>query len=354
MSSIKEIAKLAEVSLTTASIVINGKGDQYRISAQTQQRILEAARTLNYRPNISARRLRSEGETVSPVLALFWTLDTRASLIGPFLKGVQLGMRSLDSEYELLIQPYVSSKINEVNSLLTGTRFNGAIIANASEEDERFLNDAQINVPIVLYQRNSDKYCSVNVDNYRTGQEVMRLFHSRGHNRIGLISPDISSRAIRNRKEGFLDTVKLYGISVDPDHIAEDEFSEEGGYQAAKRVLDSKERPTAIFVLSDQMAVGALLALREHGIEVPRDIEIVGHDNYENARFAVPPLTTVNLPVAEMAAASVQMLAKLLRHEIQPAVSQMFQPYLVVRDTCGGFLSGEKSVLQAERIDLNI
>ncbi len=346
MSSIKEIAKLAEVSISTASIVVNGKGEQYRISTQTQQRILEAARALNYRPNISARRLRSEGETVSPVLALFWTLDTRASLIGPFLKGVQLGMRSLDSEYELLIQPYLSSNIKDVKSLLTGTRFNGAIIANASEEDEQFLNEAQLNVPIVLYQRNSEKYCSVNVDNYLTGQEVAKLFHSRSHSRIGLISPDVSSRAIRNRKEGFLDAVKLYGMEIAPDHVTEDEFSEDGGYQAAKRMLDSTVRPTAIFVLSDQMAVGALLALREQGIEVPRDIEMVGHDNYENARFAVPPLTTVNLPVGEMAAACVQLLTSLIRHEIQPPVSQMFQPYLVVRDTCGGFLSGEKSVLE--------
>ncbi|XEC93719.1 hypothetical protein AB6A23_20520 [Paenibacillus tarimensis] len=77
------------------------------------------------------------------------------------------------------------------------------------------------NVPIVLYQRNSDQYCSVNVDNYRTGQEVAKLIFSRGHRRIGLISPGISSNAIRLRREGFLDMAKRYCINIAAEHIIE-------------------------------------------------------------------------------------------------------------------------------------
>lgn len=335
MASIKQIAKLANVSVSTASIVLNGKGDQSRISVETQQRILQIARELDYRPNISAKRLRSLGETVAPIIALFWTQDTRSSLIGPFLNGVQSAMQNLDVEHELMIQPF--TRIDSVKSLLTGTRFNGAIITNASEEDEAYLNQTDFKVPIVLYQRSSDKHSFVNVDNFGTGVTIARLFQSRGHTRVGLMVPGISSSAIRLRKEGFLTEAERLGMTVSEEHIVHDEFSEKGGYHAAQRLLAAPEKPTAVFISSDQMAIGALMALREHGIDVPRDMEIVGHDDYDAARFSYPPLTTVHLPVEEMAAACVNMLTDIMRHKITPPVSQYMETRLVVRGTCGGF-----------------
>jgi len=337
MASMKQIAELANVSVTTASIVLNGKGEQQRISAETQRRVMEAARALDYRPNISAKRLRSGGETVAPVIALFWTLDTRSSLLGPFLKGVQDAMQTLEVEHELLIQPFVGSRIQDVKSLMTGTRFNGAIITNATEEDENYLNEAELNIPIVLYQRSSDKHSFVTVDNYGTGQRIARLLASRGHTRVGLILPQVSSSAIRLRKEGFLQEAASLGMAVSENHIAYGEFSESGGYKAALQIIISEERPTALFISSDQMAVGALLALREQGVQVPADMEIVGHDDYDNARYSVPPLTTVHLPIQEMAAACVHMLVDLLGHKIAPPVSRMFETQIIVRETCGGF-----------------
>ncbi|MBP1995628.1 LacI family DNA-binding transcriptional regulator [Paenibacillus eucommiae] len=339
MSSIKEIAKLAEVSQGTASIVLNGKGDQQRISQATQQRIYDAARKLDYRPNISARRLRSGGETVAPIIALFWTLDTRASLIGRFLKGVHDELKLSEEEHELLIQPYVSTRLCDVKSLITGTRFNAAIIANATEEDEKFLNEANINVPIVLHLRSSDKYSSVSVDNYQTGQEVARLFASRGHKRAGLIVPELSSRAIRNRMEGFLDGAKAYGLEISAEHITGGDFTEEGGYNAADQLLLAEERPSSLFVLSDQMAIGVLAKLHERNIRVPEEIEIVGHDDSESSRFAYPSLTTVHLPVEEMAATCVQLSIDLMNHQIVPPVAKIFTPHIVVRNSCGDFIN---------------
>lgn len=335
MASIKEIAKLAQVSQGTASIVLNGKGDQFRISSATQQKIFEAAKQLDYRPNISARRLRSGGETVSPVIALFWTLDTRTPLIGRFLKGVQDSISTFEEEYDLLIQPYVGSRINEVRSLLTGTRFNGAIIANPTEEDERYLEQVDPNVPIVLYQRSSDKYSYVNVDNDRTGREVARLFYQRGHRRLGIVIPDASSAAIRLRKEGFLDAAREVGAPVAPEHIVYSDFSETGGYEAIQRLFQSGGMPTALFVLSDQMSVGALMALNERGIRVPQEMELVSHDDYEVARYTIPPLTTMHLPVEEMANACVQILIDLMYHKAPAPIQRHFETHLVVRKSCG-------------------
>ncbi|MFC4306441.1 LacI family DNA-binding transcriptional regulator [Cohnella boryungensis] len=338
MSSIKEIAKLANVSQGTASVVLNGKGDQLRISQATQQRIYEAARALDYRPNISARRLRSSGETVAPIIALFWTLDTRASLIGRFLKGVHTALRSSEEECELLIQPYISSKLKNNRSLSTGTRFNAAIIANATEEDEAFLREASFNVPIVLHLRDSDSHSYVSVDNYRTGQEVARLFASRGHRLVSLISPpDLSSRAIRFRKEGFLQGAAEFGLTVLPEHIAGGDFTEEGGYQAASELMQAETRPTALFVISDQMAMGALARLHELGISVPNDMEVVGHDDNEGSRFSIPSLTTVHMPIEEIAETCTRLSIDLMNHKATGPIGRIFTPHFVFRDSCGGF-----------------
>jgi len=337
MASIKEIAKLAKVSPGTTSLVLNGKGDQLRISAATQQRIWEAARMLDYKPNISARRLRSGQDKVSPIIALLWTLDARASLIGPFLKGIQTALSESEEEYDLLIQPFVGSRLSEVRSLISGTRFNGAIITNPTEEDEEFLANSKPNVPIVLYQRSSDKYACVNIDNHKSGQTVASLLANRGHREAGIIYPDVSSTAIRLRKEGFLAKAEELGLKIKPEHIIAQDFSESGGYNALRQMLQTGSLPTALFVASDQMAVGTLTALHEQGIRVPEDLEIVSHDDYEIARFTNPPLTTMHLPLEEMAKACVEILIDLMNHKITEPVYRHFDTHLVVRKSCGDF-----------------
>lgn len=338
MAGIKEIAELAQVSEGTASLVLNGKATALRISAATQQKVIEAAKQLNYTVNISARRLRNGGETVLPIIALFWPVDTRASLIGPFLKGVQMTISSYSQEFDLLVQPYVSSQLNKVRSLITGTRFNGAIISNLTEADEQYLEEANPNVPIVLIQRSSRKYSFVNVDNHKSGQEVASLFVNRGHRHAAIIFPGVSSSAIRLRKEGFLNRAQELGLTVAPEHIIPSEFNETGGYKALKGLLQHANRPSALFVASDQMSIGALLALNEHGIHVPDDIELVSHDDYEVSQFTIPPLTTMHVPLVEIASASVRILIDLINHQASAPVRNIFETHLVVRKTCGGFI----------------
>ncbi|SEO63113.1 transcriptional regulator, LacI family [Paenibacillus sp. OV219] len=337
MSGIKEIAELAQVSEATTSLVLNGKGDASRISSATQQKVFEAAKTLNYRPNISARRLRNGGEKVLPVIALLWTLDSRASLVGPFLKGIQTTISNYNEEFDLMIQPFLGSQLSEIRSLITGTRFNGAIIVNPTEQDEQFLEAANPSIPIVLYQRSSQKYSCVNVDNFKSGQEVATLFANRGHREVGIVLPNVSSTAIRKRKEGFLTMADELGLHVRLENIIFNDFNETGGYNAFQKLMQSSILPSAVFVASDQMSVGALSALNEQGIQVPHDIEIVSHDNYEVSKFTIPPLTTMHIPLDEMATACVQILVDLMHHQVTAPIHKNFETHLVVRETCGGF-----------------
>lgn len=336
MSSIKEIARLANVSQGTASLVINGKGDQYRISAATQQKVWEAARQLQYQPNISARRLRSGGEVVLPIISLFWALDSRAVLISRFLQGLQKELAQAEMAHELLVQPFVGSRLHEVRSLVTGTRFNGAIIANPTEEDELYLEQTKFNVPIVLYQRHSQRHASVSVDGFASGQSVAELFASRGHRTAGLVVPAVSSTAIRQRMEGFLSQAAQSGMAVEAAHIMRTEYSEQGGFDAAGRLLDTPgAKPTALFVIGDQMAVGVLALLHERGVRVPEQLEVVGHDDDAVSPFTVPSLSTVHLPVEEMAAECVRQITGLIHRRPLAPEATRFSTKLVLRGSCG-------------------
>lgn len=297
--------------------------------------MLLIAQQLDYKPNISAKRLRTSGETVKPIIALFWTLDTRSQLIGRYLKGFQNALSSFGNDYELMIQPYVGGRLRDETSLLTATRFNGAIIANATLEDEAYLNETVIHMPVVLYLRHSDKYCCVNINHYDAGKEVAALFSARGHREVAVSIPAVSSRAIRDRADGFTDGCKEYGLHLPDTRILYGDYSEKGGYDSAGALAAMPDRPSAVFFLSDQMAIGGLHAFHNLDIRIPEDIEIVGHDDEAASRYSIPSLTTVHLPVELMAEACVHQIVELMNHKISPPLIQKFHSHLEIRQTCG-------------------
>jgi LacI family transcriptional regulator len=333
MATIREIAEKAGVSSGTVSFILNGKASEMRISEATQKRVLKVARELGYLPSISARRLRNNDDSMIPVITILWTLDARASLISRFLQGIQTKSLYKDGQYELLIQPYENGKINEVESLHTGTRFNGAIVANASFEDLKYLESVDLKVPLVLYQRYSEKYSTVNVDSLVSGIEVAQFLEEKGHKKVGIVIPEISSQAVDLRYKGFLDTVEESGMVN--THILKGAFTEKGGYQVIRSMLEgSDELPNALFFLSDPMAMGALAACHENGIRVPEDLEIIGHDNDEQTAYSVPSLTTVHLPVEEMAVECINQLMKIINHEVETPENIRFRTNIVKRNSC--------------------
>jgi LacI family transcriptional regulator len=337
LASIKEIASIAGVSIGTASFVLNGKADQMRISKSTQEKVLRIAKELGYTPNISARRLRSGGEKVLPVIAMLWTKNARASLISRFLEGIQDKSSLIDQkrEFELLIQPYENGHLDKLNSLKTGTHFNGAIIAGATEADLNYLESNDVNVPIVIYQRKSTKFSTVSVDSFASGAKVADVFMKKSHKKVGMIIPKLSNQAISLRKEGFVSRVIYHSLELSQSNVLTCSFSEEGGYQCVKQWLaDKRELPTAIFSLSDELAVGALTAFHESGIRIPEDIEMIGHDNNDITKFTIPSLSTVHLPVEEMAAQCMTTLLNLIEKQASEPVHSKFASSIVFRNSC--------------------
>ena len=136
MASIKDVAKHANVSISTVSIIINGKSEERKISQETQKKVRQAMKELNYQPNFSAKKLRSSQN--KKTIALFWTTDFREVMLARFLSGLQTTINKMKLDYDIIIYPYENDHLCEEQTLTQISNYHGAIIANASQKDLDF------------------------------------------------------------------------------------------------------------------------------------------------------------------------------------------------------------------------
>jgi DNA-binding LacI/PurR family transcriptional regulator len=302
MITIKDVAHKANVSVTTASLVLNQKDNAQRISTKTRDHVLQVAASLGYVPNLSARQLRQQTEhTLS--IALLLPHDSRVSIMGEIVSGIQrfLLLKESTTKCSLTVEMYNANEFTAVNGLQEPIRFNGAILANLTEQDELYLHEHPIPLPCVLLQRNSDLYDYADGDNIQAGKDVAKHFISNGHHSIVLLVPRLSSDAINRRVQGIMSELSTNPNCQAKSFIHYCDFSETGGYNTMKQLLDNDVRPTAIICMSDQIAIGTLYALQEHSILIPEDCELISFDNLPLSQYTQPPLTSVSVPVRDMA-----------------------------------------------------
>ncbi|WLQ08463.1 LacI family DNA-binding transcriptional regulator [Arthrobacter oryzae] len=329
-----DVAKAAGVSRTAVSFVLSNRGNA-SISEETRQRILEAVQALGYRPNAGARALASQrsdwyGIVTEIVTAPFavdiikgaqdqaW-LDRRFLLIAPSdqadAAGPNRGME--DAAIEKLLEQRVEGL------LYAATYHRGVHVPKIARE-----------VPTVLINCfDADGILPSIVPDERAGGRVAveRLLEA-GHRRIGVINLDPDIPAAVGRLEGCREALAAAGLELDPELVVSGHATADGGYEAACRILDRKNRPTALFCLNDRMAMGAYDAIKERGLAIPQDIAVIGFDNQELiAAYLRPKLTTVALPFEEMGALGVQTLASLTAGQPITAHQQMVDCPLLER-----------------------
>ena len=341
VASIYDVAKLAGVSPSTVSLVLSGRGEQARISVATRQRVNVAAQQLHYRPNISARRLRSASSR-SPdyVIALFCVMDIRAMTMGRMLMGLQQAMLEQSREIELMVQPYMSGELAKLHCWDVASAFDGAIIANASVQDLEQMEQRDPQVPIVLFQRQSKRFSTVLSDNEAVGRTSAQLFAAHGRKRAAVVLPQPEAFGSTTRLQYFLDEAKNLGLSIAPQHIVDDEMTMAGGYRAMEALLHSGQAPDAVFFISDLMAAGALPVLDEAGIKVPQQMDILCHGDNEVDSFTKPTLSTTRMPVEEITGKCLELLLELIESKDTEPRSVMLDAPLIIRQSCPGFPAG--------------
>lgn len=346
-ATLNDIARRSGVSVSTVSRVLNRKAQKYRIAAETEQRILRAAKELNYRPNEIARGLRLKKTHTIGLIAP----DVSNPFFAYIIKRVQSVAHAMG--YSLIVcntDENLEQEIEHLN-LLYRNRVDGLIAMPVGTSYAHYADWIEKHIPIVLLDRCFDELSvrSVVVDNYGGAFEAVEHLVDNGHVRIAFIQGLPGTYTNTARLKGYRDALTAHGLTFDPDLVVGADFRQENGYMEAKLLLSLSERPTAIFATSDMITLGALQAIYEEGLSVPGDMSVIMFDDVDFAPYLRCPLTAVRQPKELMGEMAVKMLVDELRGEKAGTQRIMLKPQLIRRGSVGApsVDSGRRSMLPA-------
>ncbi|MEW4414857.1 LacI family DNA-binding transcriptional regulator [Clostridium sp. AN503] len=334
MATIKDVAKSAGVSVTTVSIIINGKSEERKISAATQERVQDAMRELGYQPNLSARRLRSQ-DSKKPVIAFFWPLDYRTSILASFMNSLQVEIQRIGFDCELVIQTYENDKLDQYDASILKNGYSGIVIGACSNSDLKYLEQLSPQMPLILINRYSEHFSTVCTDNREIGLMAARQFRQRGYTEAAVIASQHSYVATGLRTQAFLYACSQLGINVLSEHIFKNLGTIGGGYHAAEAYCNTPNPPKVIFCDSDAMAIGALSAFHKHQKQIPEDVEIlsIAMLDPEHAEHTIPPLSVIKMPNEEIGKQLVDILQeKITTNNLEPTHINL-EATLVLRES---------------------
>ena len=336
-STSTDVAQLAGVSRATVSYILNNVS-HFHVPEETRQRVLEAARQLNYHPNAAARSLVQQ-QTYTLGFVLCQTPERLSK--DAFLPAFAMGIRSVTSAagFKLLLEAVEDvTRPDAYMRLVHESHIDGIILSGPRSDDLQLPQLRAINFPVVLIGRLlGTDFSYVDVDNVAAAQKAVEHLISLGHKRIACItSSPLEYTASADRLQGYRQAVHLHGLSFDEALIRIGDHWE-AGFEAMHSLLELSYPPSAVFVASDVVALGALRAVNTAGLSVPQDLAIVGFDDIPVAEHISPPLTTVHVPAQELGRTAAQMLLEIIQtgKSVPPII---LETELIVRESCGAYL----------------
>lgn len=305
--TIKEIAREAEVSTATVSMILNNKDKN--ISAATRSRVLEIARKRNYVPNTMARSLvTKQTRTIGLIMP---------DIVNPFFPEIARGAedRASLSRYSI-IYCNTDDNLNKENTyidILTEKMVDGIIFAHSADRQGVAEGFSKCRVPIILIDRDYDLpnvIGKVLVDNTKASCTGVNYLLDQGYEKIAYIAGPIHTRTAWDRLEGYKKALAERGMPYREEAVKVGEYKSQWGYSAANAFLEEALDFDAIFCGNDLIAIGAVKALKEAGYKVPRDVGVMGFDDIYMAGIVEPALTTVKQPNYEMGYRAVELLIK--------------------------------------------
>lgn len=335
-AQIKEIAEKVGVSQSTVSVVLGGRGDRIRISKETQKKVWDVARELNYRPNIYARRLRHAEEEVPYVIAIFWRTDNLNSRMGRFIRGIYEASEKRECKIEVMIQPYKSGELMRHVEMLSSNRVSGAILCGLSTQEQEELEKKEYSIPIVLIERDSTKFHCVMTDTYRSGEQCINYMASPEVKTAAFIGFNTNSRGERKMEAGFVFGCRTRGIRMREDwNVYLDYSSYENGYMAAEKVLSKIELPSAWLVADCRLAGGILDCCQDKNIRVPEDVRVIFFEESGILKYHRPPLSSVDVPSMEMAETALDIILLACTRQIDIPIRREHSPLYFIRESSG-------------------
>jgi DNA-binding LacI/PurR family transcriptional regulator len=327
--TMKDVAKLAGVSLSTVSRVLN---DSSLVREETARKVKKAVDKLDYQINDSARILRTNTSNLIGVIGAGMERPFLANL----LKGIEAEAR--EKGYALIYGDSDGEFEKEQNylNIMKQKKIDGIILITTNYYNDLLTIVKNYQIPVVFasgYISDPEISC-VTVDNVAGAYDIVEFLCQAGHKDIAFIKgPDLDLLASQERLRGVKLALRLSDIKYDPNRFIEGDFTFESGYSAAEKIVNNFPDVTAIFGFNDEMAVGAIRYLREHNIRVPEDISVVGFDGIELGKYIYPSLTTIEQSGYQLGLKSIEMLDKIINKE-KIEDNKVFIPHkLVVRES---------------------
>jgi LacI family transcriptional regulator len=329
-ATLRDVARHAGVSVTTAHRGMNGKGE---LGEETRQRILDAAKELGYVRNETARSLVSgRSNTIGMIVT-----DNASPVYAGIVRGVESVVKA--AGYGLLLCNSADDPAGALSclELLRSKQVDGVLITPVQSDlaEIDYLRDAQIPYVLLLRTFGDAGDDVVVTDNEPAGRAATGLLVELGHRSIGHVAGPAHISSAIGRLAGYTHALKDGNIPFDPDLVVHAPFTTQGGYTAALELLNRADRPSAIFAANDMQAVGVMKAARELGLRIPDQLALVGGDDIELAEFLEVPLTTFHQPAYEIGSQGAELLLSRLEGAAGEPRQIVMTPQLIVRLSSG-------------------
>lgn len=327
MITIKDIARRVGVNPSVVSRALNNK---YGVKEDTKKLIIQTAREMGYYPNTAARSLVTHRSGMIGIMM--------ADISEPFYAQIIKGMEFVSSQtgYTLLFSnSYESLESSDVlQKMIVAERVDGLVIVGSNVKEKNFaLSLLERDIPFVLIERNfnNPRINCIWVDNILGAYQATSYLIEKGHRIIAHIAGNLQNQVTLDRIEGYKRALTEHGLSLAEELIVYGKYLWQDGYRAMGEILRYHPDCTAVFVANDSMAYGALQAIAEAGLSVPKDLAVIGFDDLEFSALTNPPLTTIRQPRYEMGKRSLEILVNELNGESEGGVKVCLPSELIIR-----------------------
>jgi LacI family transcriptional regulator len=333
LSTSFDVADMAGVSRTTVSFVLNNVRD-VSISEVTRKKVLEAAQKLDYRPNVAGKKLVSgKSDTIGLVLCQ----SAEQIFTDAFLPQVILGVEqaAIQQGFHVLLKPIDPSDAGGYTSLIRENHVDGILLSGPRQDDQALIKLHEEGVPLMLMgQMPNTQIPFVDINATAGAEAAVHHLISLGHEHIGIITnAPLDYTSAQQRRSGYVQALESANLIVNEALIQEGNYTPASGFAAMNALLETSPRVTAVFVASDVVAMGAMLAIKRASLRIPEDIAIVGFDDIPLAEFFDPPLTTIHLPAYGLGWAAGERLIRLIRGDGLNENSLLLESKLITRQS---------------------
>ncbi len=329
MITIKDIARIANVSPSTVSKALNARND---VSADTQRKIMQIAQEYNFMPSAYGRNLKNK---TTESIGVIFCRESKPLSGNPFysrvLEGIE-GELALNN-YNLVLHLLANNANNNLPKMIKEHQVDGVILVGTIQQ-EFIVELEQRDIPMVLVdpKTSRENISQILIDNEYGAFMAIKYLIEYGHKRIGFISGDLKRESFHQRLIGYKKALKLYNIPYDEDLIRAGDL--EAGYEHTKHLLTLESKPTAIFATNDINAIYGYKAVKEAHLKIPEDISFIGFDDIDLAKMASPPLTTIRVYKEELGSIAVRNLLNIVKGEEDNKAVKILVPIrLIERDS---------------------